>query len=185
MCEAIVGMTGIGLIIANRNSRDLHSVALVCLLTLVSLPWLLCNETRPVFPLKYQESLFYTERAYGYFPDRKRLIAPYIALTKWLDKTPGCTTTGIKGPIDGWEYPLWALSHIGGTERRFVHVAVSNASVKKLSKEQDHMECAIVAIEQPHWSPATLGIPTQVHIFSDDPSVVLFQVQHSPLSADH
>ena len=51
-CVAIVGMTGVALIIANRNSTNLHSVALVCMLTLASLPWVLCNETRPVFTFK-------------------------------------------------------------------------------------------------------------------------------------
>ena len=185
ICDAVVGMTGIALIMLNRNSKGLHSVTLVCLLTFASLPWLLCNETRPVLPLKYQDSIFNTDRVYGYFASRHALAAPYIALTRWLDKTPGCTTIGIKGSIDAWEYPLWALSHIGGTDRRFVHTAVSNASVNKLPKDQDQSKCAVVVLEQPGWSPFALGAITQAHTLSDDPSVVLFQAQHSPLSADH
>lgn len=177
LLEAIIGMLSVTLVVRNRRNKELLGVTIVCLMTLGSFPWLLCSETRPVFSLKYQDSIFYTDRIHGYFAERHVLAQPYIAIVQELDATPDCTTVGFKGQTGAWEYPFWALSSAAGIPREFVHVGVSNASSKQLRGPQRDGLCAIVAIEQPEWRPAaTPGIDLTLP-FSSDPSIILYQVR--------
>jgi dolichyl-phosphate-mannose-protein mannosyltransferase len=173
LVDAIAVMACLTLIVMNRGSKELLFVTLACLLTLGSLPWLLCNETRPLFSLKYQASVFHNNRIQGYFAERHALAVPYISIVRWLDKVPGCSVVGIKSYIDGWEYPLWALSTDERVARRFVHTGVSNASARETRRSLGEGQCAIIAIEQPEWQPEAIPDFERIVFSSGDASLIL------------
>lgn len=90
-----------------------------------ALPYLLCNDMRP---LKGPRGVFRQSRQAQYFRCKKRLAKPYANALAFLRQN-GCLHVGLRAGGNDIEYPLWPLSAKSGRGRMFFEdVSVENAS---------------------------------------------------------
>jgi hypothetical protein len=104
------------------------------------------NESRPLIGAR---SIFTVPRLEQYFRNKPDLQAPYTyAATLVQDKR--CAEIGLWLGGNTWEYPLWILLNVGGTDGvRVEHVRVSNQSARASlhGGVNNFVPCAIVAVE--------------------------------------
>jgi len=113
--------------------RERTERRLVLLFSLASLPWLLCNVTRPVITLSplvpgYPPSILATPRRLQYFADGSCDLASYRDAASLIGRQ-GAQVVGLSSGGNGREYPLWVLTRTDGLRGpRLVHVGVKNVS---------------------------------------------------------
>ena len=99
------------------------------LLLVVSLPWVMLNEARPLIRLRsafWTNTVFDTPRSELYFSNRRRLAAPYIEASRRI-REMGCANVGLVLGEDDYEYPIWALvGALGSPSMRLSHVVFSS-----------------------------------------------------------
>jgi len=94
---------------------------------LCSLPWLMGNETRPLWG---ERSILNAKRESLYFVKRPHLESYYSHYVDQYMKRDSCKTIGITSPSgNAYEYPFWALlSGRTATLPRIEHVNIDNIS---------------------------------------------------------
>jgi 4-amino-4-deoxy-L-arabinose transferase-like glycosyltransferase len=76
------------------------------ILVLAAVPWLVCNESRPLIG---PWSILGVERNALYFANNSGLLPYYDQVTEEVAATPSCGTIEVYGNVDAYEYPFWAL----------------------------------------------------------------------------
>ena len=118
----------------------------VVLLVVTSQFALFYNETRPLIGAR---NIFTVARLEQYFRNQPDLQAPYRhAATLVQDKR--CAEIGLWLEGNTWEYPLWILLNVGGTDGlRIEHVRVSNESARASlhGGMSNFVPCALVVVE--------------------------------------
>lgn len=105
--------------------RPVLITALSTFLMTSSLPWLLCNETRPLIG---KDTVFNTGRTALYFSNRPDLLKPSVAAAEYV-KSQRCDSVGIFTVSDPWEYPFWVLlKESDGPRVRIEDVNADNAT---------------------------------------------------------
>jgi len=112
--------------------------ALTGILSCASLPWVLCNQARPLIslypliPSFYPESIFGAERKSLYFVRNRDSEASFVATADKI-RSGGFRNIALIGDSYTYEYPLWALTRTGGLEgARIEYVNATNVSNKIL-----------------------------------------------------
>jgi len=120
-----------GLLLSGRNMKVLASS-----LFIFSIPWLISNELKPLYPIAQfskQPSILYASRVHMYFAQRPELESPYVTAVDII-KSINCKEIGLVSGWGGWEYPFWVLLNGGGEEvsrirtRAFPTTARNNTS---------------------------------------------------------
>jgi 4-amino-4-deoxy-L-arabinose transferase-like glycosyltransferase len=109
------------------------------LLFVTCLPWVFCNQSRPLLG---DSSIFTTKRIKQYFANRPYLYDPYQKAASYI-KEVNAGKLGLSCGEDDWEYPFWVLLDINKTGRRLVHTQVTNASKDLRGPEQGNVELII------------------------------------------
>jgi len=117
------------------NRRVITALSLI--ITLSALPWLFCNQTRPlVAALNLEQkrleltSVITTPREEQYFADRPYVREAYQEVSRHL-AAQGYPSVGIVAGGDAWEYPIWVLvNEFKGEPEpvRIEHVHIKNES---------------------------------------------------------
>ncbi len=118
---------------------------LVALLLVLSVPWVVYNNSRPLLG---PDTVLSSSRVDQYFSDRTGLREPYVTAMRELRDT-GCSRIGLWIGGDGGEYPVWILAGQAGGERqaRIEHINVKNESAHLRSHARDSFDpCAILVI---------------------------------------
>lgn len=103
-------------------------VAVSFVLMLLTIPWLVHNQTRP---LVGRGSILVTDRVGQYFENSPGLREPYVEAAD-LIKSQGCSRIGLVLGWDDWEYPFWVLLKQDNAESvRIEDVGVDNISAAK------------------------------------------------------
>jgi hypothetical protein len=119
-----------------------NSVAL--LLLLVSLPFLLGNQLRPLLG-GGAFNILRQEREMLYFSESNHLRDSYCAVADFM-KAQECRDLGLDLPPDSAEYPLLTLLEAHRGLRRVAHVDVSNPSSKYAGRARDVRPCALICL---------------------------------------
>jgi hypothetical protein len=140
--------------------------AAVAALTLVALPSVLTNTSRPLVPWATlaRDGVLHTPRAVQYFANRPDLYRPYSALIQRIWET-GCTRAGMVADYDSWEYPLWALGRPAGLT--FVHMGAARGTTRPRGGEP----CLLIGLDPPPGWQA----PRQLHLIWHDGPLWLWQ----------
>ncbi|WP_337286853.1 glycosyltransferase family 39 protein [Candidatus Methylomirabilis sp.] len=111
-------------VVVTKTFHDRLISLLMIALTVVSLPYLAYNSTRPLIGAN---SVLSSKRDSQYFRNRPELALSYDRVAA-LVKESQCTHVGLMIGDDDWEYPLWVMT--GASEGRILlkHIAVDNVS---------------------------------------------------------
>jgi hypothetical protein len=118
---------------------------LCVLMVLLSVPWLVRNQSRRLISSK--DTVFNRTREEQYFAHRKDVISEYNGAVEHI-KVLGCKNIGLYVGADRWEYPLWILLNREDKRAyRIEHINVSNLSKKYEYPLGNFDVCAIIAID--------------------------------------
>lgn len=117
----------------------------MAILVICSLPYLLCNESRPLMSHSEKPSIFGAARIDQYFINNPGLERDYYGIAQHL-KSIGCNNIALQAGIDTWEYPLWMLIQQESHQMpRIEHINVTNKSGNIPIK--DFYYCIVVSID--------------------------------------
>ena len=127
-----------------KNKKIIYSI--VVILIIGALPYVLCNEKRPLIA---KRNILNTKRKDQYFfyqPGRRH---PYMGTVNFLHFI-GCSDIGLITGQDSWEYPFWVLLNEGVEQKaRLKHVNVNNMTSKAVScLFEDYTPCAIITFDE-------------------------------------
>lgn len=127
-----------------KNKKIIYLIVII--LIMGALPYVLCNEKRPLIA---KRNIFNTKRTDQYFiyqPGRRR---PYMETVNFLHFI-GCSDIGLIMGEDSWEYPFWVLLNEGVEQKaRLKHVNVNNLTSKAASfLFEDYTPCAIITFDE-------------------------------------
>jgi 4-amino-4-deoxy-L-arabinose transferase-like glycosyltransferase len=129
----------------SRISASKIANASMLLLSVLALPWMLFNSSKPVYGAN---SIFTVGRIEQYFKNRPALTSPYVESVNILSDRH-CSAVGLMMGIDDWEYPFWVLlgEKMGGMVH-LEHVNVANLSQEKYSEDRAGTLslCALIVI---------------------------------------
>jgi hypothetical protein len=101
-------------------------VAIMALLLVTATPWLVSNESRPLFGVW---TIFDADRNALYFASNRGLLLYYDQITESVANTPTCNNIAVYGDVDAYEYPLWAIIRSKRKSMpRIEHINVDNIS---------------------------------------------------------
>ena len=125
------------------------STVIAITLALLSIPWLVHNQTRP---LVGEGSILTVNRVDQYFTSRPGLHYPYVEVTDRI-KSIGCTRVGLVLGADDWEYPFWALIEQNNPKSvriENVDIGIDNISnVKELDPYfRNFTPCVVIGVNQ-------------------------------------
>lgn len=110
-------------------------------LLLISIPWVINNESRPVFGwmpgdqptglFAENRSIFMLSREQIMFRNRQNLQLRYAAVVDEL-KRHGVRRVGLHTNIDDWEYPFWTTCRDRGLDVEIHHTFVTNETAPLL-----------------------------------------------------
>lgn len=137
------------------QSKVLHIVASILILS--SLPWVLCNQTRPFVstletltsPSRYV-NIFNTSRLDQYFVNRKYLKNSYVEATSLINSS-NCSKVGLSLTPNEWEYPLWMLLQKNAHKQyRIEQLNVENISARKnqVYPHKDFTSCSTISVQR-------------------------------------
>ncbi|PTX91629.1 hypothetical protein [Opitutus sp. ER46] len=142
-----VGAAPFVAIALTRVARGWPALALAGLLLVLSLPWLLFCQERPLIA---RENIFNTPREGLYFKTpHQKYAAAYVAASEFFRAHP-VTRVGLITGNSSWEYMAWRLFPGEASEMRFQHVMVQDPSgaLAALPPFGDFGPEAIVALDQ-------------------------------------
>jgi len=129
--------------VAVSMPRRWPATALSVLLAVGSLPWLVCNASRPLVhwpALTRGTRVFGSDRLDQYFVNRdfygQRFKDQYVAMLAVL-KRLGCRTIGLHRGREAWEYPLWVLARRNLRDVRIVQPLAANAIAEQRKAKVD------------------------------------------------
>ncbi len=144
---------------ALSHRRIQHKVLQIVasILILSSLPWVLCNQTRPLVstletissPSKYV-NIFNTSRIDQYFVNRKYLKNRYVEAASLINSSD-CSKVGLSITRNEWEYPLWMLLQKDAQKQyQIEQVNVENISAKKsqIYPHKDFIPCSMISVQR-------------------------------------
>ncbi|HBE19723.1 MAG TPA: hypothetical protein DEG17_13600 [Cyanobacteria bacterium UBA11149] len=163
----------VGVILSKAlNYRISYSLAVILLL--LSHPWVLHNDTRPIIT---SHNIFNTPRIEQYFKTQQKLQKPYIEAVNVV-KSSNCSKIGLILDRISFEYPIWMLfPHFRGNAI-IRHVDVTNESAR-LAEELPNSSfnpCAIVKISRNNSSNLEKDVVTKTGNYHEYWSTELIQV---------
>lgn len=152
-------------IVLSRSFKAKAVTAVPAILLCASLPWLLCNSTRPLIG---KHTVFNTPRDELYFANRPFLLTPSVEAADFI-RSRNCKDLGIYMRADGWEYPFWALLKEGGRQdARIEDVGMMNISKAGFDSPpfSGFDPCAIISIDDNPTRIVTFGQHIYTRSFS-------------------
>ncbi len=171
----------VGFFIANVVSRKMGN-GLIILLVIASVPWVLWNQTRPLFG---EDSILRVPRRTLYFAARPMLRGPYLGAMEFV-RSRHCSQIGLDLRGTHWEYPFWIGMEKQGPFR-IEHVNVGNVSATALAVPPavEFVPCAVVMVDthpierlEATSRPYTLSWSSESTTFG---SVRVYQLVSSPV----
>ena len=141
--------------------RRSAAAALSATLLILSVPWVLKNDSRPLLG---PDSVITLRRVDQYFVNRKDLRQPYASAMRYL-KEVRCSNIGL-WVDDEPEYQLWVLGgpRRGAVPLRIEHVAVANESAKAVRLGRAPFDpCALLIVTATPSIPASLDFQRSVY----------------------
>ncbi|MBD1844107.1 glycosyltransferase family 39 protein [Cyanobacteria bacterium FACHB-63] len=143
--------------LAHRIIQSKVFYALASILIVSSLPWVFCNQTRPLVskfetiasPNKYV-NIFNTSRVDQYFVNRKYLKNSYVEVASLINASD-CSKVGLSITRNEWEYPMWMLLQRDTQKQyRIEQVDVENVSAKKnqVYPHKDFTPCSTITVQR-------------------------------------
>jgi hypothetical protein len=128
---------------------------LVAVLLVLSVPWIVYNESRPLLG---PYTVLSRSRLDQYFSERPQIREPYVAAMREL-RAIGCSTLSLQVGGDAAEYPVWILAGQAGGEgqTRIEHIQVENASAGLQPYARGPFDpCATLVVTELPFVPVTL-----------------------------
>ena len=131
----------LGYVLSKFSAQSIVN-AVVFSLVLVTFPWLLFNQDRPLLAVN---SVLWEERDQQYFKRRPEIKDAYIGTAEFL-RDFDCKDIGLIVGRDDSEYPLWVLlGDRHGPPIRIEHVNVENIS-NSLINQSSFTACAVIVV---------------------------------------